>query len=343
MKKTLLTPSMGYYRANLHCHSTVSDGKKTPEELKEFYRSHGYSAVAFTDHQAFITHNDLTDDKFVALNGYELDANDPSGSGKTCHICFVALDPENDLDVCYHRTKYFWGNSAGYRDKVHFDENAPDFERVYSHEGINEMIKRGRDGGFFVTYNHPTWSLESYPEYSGYKGMNAMEITNYGCQVEGYDDDNGHAYDDILRGGERIFCVSTDDNHNHIPDNDPRSDSFGGYVMINAPRLGYRELTSALENGQFYASTGTSKHVGPEIRSLDFEDGKVYITTSAVRSIALITCSRACRLAEASFGETINAASFSVSENEKWFRLVVTDDEGYKAYTNAYFLDEMNK
>ena len=67
MKKTLLTPSMGYYRANLHCHSTVSDGKKTPEELKEFYRSHGYSAVAFTDHQAFITHNDLTDDKFVAL------------------------------------------------------------------------------------------------------------------------------------------------------------------------------------------------------------------------------------------------------------------------------------
>ena len=48
MKKNLLTPSMGYYRANLHCHSTVSDGKKTPEELKEFYRSHGYSAVAFT-------------------------------------------------------------------------------------------------------------------------------------------------------------------------------------------------------------------------------------------------------------------------------------------------------
>ena len=52
MKKNLLTPSMGYYRANLHCHSTVSDGKKTPEELKEFYRSHGYSAVAFTDHEA---------------------------------------------------------------------------------------------------------------------------------------------------------------------------------------------------------------------------------------------------------------------------------------------------
>ena len=102
------------------------------------------------------------------------------------------------------------------------------------------MIKRGRDGGFFVTYNHPTWSLESYPEYSGYKGMNAMEITNYASQVEGYDVDNGHAYDDILRGGERIFCVSTDDNHNHNPDNDPRSDSFGGYVMINAPKLGYR-------------------------------------------------------------------------------------------------------
>ena len=40
--------------------------------MKEFYKAHGYSAIAFTDHEAFITHNDLTDDSFVALNGYEL-------------------------------------------------------------------------------------------------------------------------------------------------------------------------------------------------------------------------------------------------------------------------------
>ena len=69
MKKILLDETLNFYRANLHCHSTISDGKKTPEELKEFYRSRGYSAIAYTDHNVFIPHNDLTDDSFVALNG----------------------------------------------------------------------------------------------------------------------------------------------------------------------------------------------------------------------------------------------------------------------------------
>ena len=80
MKKILLNEALPFYRTNLHCHSTISDGKKTPEELKAYYKAHGYSAVAFTDHEAFIPHNDLTDDSFVALNAYELDASDPSGS-----------------------------------------------------------------------------------------------------------------------------------------------------------------------------------------------------------------------------------------------------------------------
>ena len=69
MKKFLLPESGNFYKANLHCHSTVSDGKLTPEELKQIYREQGYSAIAFTDHWFFVTHNELTDEHFVALNG----------------------------------------------------------------------------------------------------------------------------------------------------------------------------------------------------------------------------------------------------------------------------------
>ena len=39
MKKFLLPESGNYYKANLHCHSTYSDGRLTPEELKEECRS----------------------------------------------------------------------------------------------------------------------------------------------------------------------------------------------------------------------------------------------------------------------------------------------------------------
>ena len=71
MKKFLLPQLGNFYKANLHCHSNISDGKLSVEELKELYKSNGYSIVAFTDHDVFLTHNDLTDSDFLALNGYE--------------------------------------------------------------------------------------------------------------------------------------------------------------------------------------------------------------------------------------------------------------------------------
>ena len=80
MKKILLDENLNFYRANLHCHTTVSDGKKSPDEIKKFYMQHGYSVVAYTDHDVFIPHNDLTDDKFIALNAMEIS---PTGNNHT--------------------------------------------------------------------------------------------------------------------------------------------------------------------------------------------------------------------------------------------------------------------
>ena len=346
--KTVLLPerneSFGYYKADLHCHSTVSDGSKTPEELKRDYMAHGYSVIAYTDHDAFLMHNDLTDENFVALNGYEMGINEDSASvyedRRTCHLCYIALDEHNDRAVCYHREKYIGGNAAAYRDRIKFDETLPDFERVYTGECINEMIKRGRDAGFFVTYNHPTWSVEEYPEYMRYEGMNAMEIVNFGCVIVGNDDDNGHCYDDMLRGGKRLFCIGTDDNHNRHGDDDPLCDSYGGYTVIGAPSLTYADIAKALENGCFYTSTGNYKNEGPEILSLVVEDGKVKIKTSGARYITYLTGRRRCDNRAAVDGDVITEAEFDIGD-EKWFRLTVTDNKGFKAYTNAYFTDSL--
>ena len=72
----------------------------------------------------------------------------------------------------------------------------------------------------------------------------------------------------MIMGGERIFCIATDDNHNG------RNDSFGGFTMIKADELSYKALTDALLAGNFYASEG------PEIKELWYEDGRVYIRSS---------------------------------------------------------------
>jgi hypothetical protein len=37
-KKILLDSSKNFYKGNMHCHSTLSDGDMTPSELKEAYK-----------------------------------------------------------------------------------------------------------------------------------------------------------------------------------------------------------------------------------------------------------------------------------------------------------------
>lgn len=349
MKKILLPEAgkdMQYYRANLHCHTNISDGRRSPEEIKELYASHGYSVVAYTDHNVFLSHDELNDESFLALHGYEININDPFDFNhprtQKCHLNLIALDPDNMTQICHHRNKYSNGNSKLYRDKIQFDESLPDYVRVYSPDGVNDVIKKGRDAGFFVTYNHPTWSLESYPDYSRYHGMNAMEIVNYGCIAMGYEDDNGRVYDDLLNQGKRLYCIATDDNHNAHPDDDPLSDSLGGYTMIAAPALEYRAITSALEAGQFYAVQGSCEHTGPEITSLVYEDGKLTVKTNGAWRIRLVTSAR-CKgkLRAAHDGEELHEACFDINPDEIWFRVVVVDHRGGKAYTNAYFKKDL--
>ena len=56
-----------FYKANLHTHSDYSDGKYSVEELKNAYKEHGYSVVAFTDHEHLIDNSRLNDENFLAI------------------------------------------------------------------------------------------------------------------------------------------------------------------------------------------------------------------------------------------------------------------------------------
>ena len=67
MKKYLISPSKKQYKANLHCHSILSDGKKTPDELKEMYKRNGYSILAITDHERPYEHQRLADEDTLAV------------------------------------------------------------------------------------------------------------------------------------------------------------------------------------------------------------------------------------------------------------------------------------
>lgn len=335
MKHSLLPEGGSWYKANLHCHSTMSDGSLTPEEIKRVYQEQGYSIVAYTDHELLFPQNHLTDEHFLALNGLEHDVNDltePVISRRhVCHFCCIALEPDNHLTPFPDESRFFPGN----RENLHLAKYAPGTEgqiKSYDPDFISGFMQRVRELGFFITYNHPNWSLEPPEVFCRYQGMDAMEICNNACITMGFEDYNPKAYDALLQSGHRIFCVATDDNHNKPSRN---WDSCGGWTMLRAEALEYRAVTKALQAGHFYASQG------PEIHSLWHEDGVIHITCSPAASIQFTTAQRHRQLELAPQGESITGASFRLDPNDVYVRVTVTDHRGKHANTNAYFLDHL--
>ena len=65
--RELLPKEGNWYKANLHCHTVISDGTWTKEQVKEEYRKKGYSIVAFTDHRCYGWHPELQDENFLPI------------------------------------------------------------------------------------------------------------------------------------------------------------------------------------------------------------------------------------------------------------------------------------
>lgn len=333
--KILLDKSKKYYKANLHTHSDMSDGRCTREELKERFKNHGYSVVAFTDHEHLIDNSYLNDEDFLAITSCEVAIKQfPKESTlvktdmKVTHMNFYATDPHNTDTPCYAAVyDHYLDNCADMIVKPEVD-----FEREYSADGINKMIQIAKEQGFIVSYNHPGWSLETAEDYLNYDGLFAVEIYNTGCVKQGFSDDE-HVFDEMLRSGKRLFCTACDDCHNLEPFESVYNDSFGGWVQINADKLDYNTIMNALQNGDFYASNGV------EIYSLVLDGDVVKIETSAAEKIVLIPNGRNRQIVIANPGESVTSAEFKLSPRDKYFRIRVEGKNNEKAYTQAYFVE----
>ena len=340
MKKYLLPRNGKFYKANMHSHTNISEGKFTAEEIKAAYAEKGYSIVAFTDHEIMIPHSDLRDESFLPITAYEVqlrDWNHLPNCIKLYHMNLYSPDPDRYLSKTYCKKDAWWGNIVN-----HFtDEMAAAGlnERYYSKEFAQWIIDTARAEGMLVSLNHPVWSLQNHDDYTGLKGLWGVEWHNTGCTVAGYTDTEQPIID-LLSEGERVFPLATDDNHG-------TAERFGGWIMVKAKQLDYDTVFAALKKGDFYSSNG------PEIKSLYAEDGVVKIKTSAAKRISLITDRRITVYKNAYNGKLLNRAELSLERllesHEKtkaynknaYFRVEVVDKYGNRALTRAYFLDEL--
>ncbi len=338
MKYYLLPQNGHFYKANLHTHSLISDGTRTVEEIKTDYMAHGYSVVAFSDHDVMVDHSDLNEDGFLAITSYEVETSKeglPWTKAPSYHLNFYAKNPHETYYPCPNPA-YTFGNAPKYVQ----DYYQGDYIRRYSVEGQNEMIAQANAHGFLVCYNHPAWSLHHYPDYAGLEGLCALEVYNTGCYREGYDlDASEHVLEDFLALGKRVFPVAADDSHSTW-------DCFGGFTMLKAPTLTYDAVMTALEKGDLYASWG------PEIHDLRIENGVVKMDCTPVREVFIKTDGRCAKRDTASTPDGITHYEFDLSayfeevrvldiSSNAYFRLVLIDAEGNKAVTRGYFADEI--
>ena len=332
MKRWLLPEGLPFFKANLHSHSSVSDGKFTPAELKKAYMEKGYSIIAFTDHEIMVPHPELASDDFLPLNGYEYAImEEPTEEKKSaefrkcCHMCLIALEPDNQKHVCWHGV--LLGNAAKYANYAQIDPTAPIYQRIYSPECVSEVMEEARENGFFVTYNHPAWSMEDAIDAVNYHGMHALEIFNYGSYANGWEDYQPALFDSLLRRGKEIYCIAADDNHS-------QRSMFGGWTWICAEKLEYRTITNALLNGHFYASTG------PRIHKLWFEDGVIHLECSPAAEIQANYGTRRAMRQKAT-NTPLTYAEIPVAPENGYVRITVTDAEGNHANTNPYYTKDL--
>ena len=304
-----LLPYKNFYKANLHCYSALSDGRLTPEELKEIYKKNGYSILAITDKKA-VSEKVLCDDDFLTLSAFSFGAvSKDTYPIKSPLFTAISLNEE--------------------------PAEIEEYKGGYDIDAISSYIAECKKKGYFTTFCSPARSCLVMPEYLNFSNADAMEIMNYSSLMQGYDEYSAVAYDNFTRRNHRLFALANDGNKNSYPLESKKSDSFGNYTYVNSDSLDYASIARSLKEGCFYASEG------PEIKALWIKGDTLNIRTSEADKIVVYFGRRGSGFLFSNGGVPLTAASFKIGPKDVYVRCIVTDKDGRRAFTKAYYIDEI--
>lgn len=301
-----------FYRGNLHTHSTRSDGKRTPEQVVNDYRSRGYDFISLTDHflpasrfregeSGFVSVADMRkfdQEGFVTIPGAEL--HGPAmENGEMWHFLAVGLPL--------------------------------DFAELRPGESGPEVARRAADAGAFVALAHPYWNAASEVDaLSVADFIDAVEIYNHTTEVQVKRGSGLHQAEVLLAKGHRLGLYAADDAHfNH-----PRgtfTDAFGGWIHVKAESLSPGALLAALKAGEFYSSTG------PEIHNIEIDNDTIRIGCSPVEDI--IVSGLGAKFQRAHDSSLVELeAPLPDPTTSPYVRVTIVDADGHTAWSNPIWL-----
>lgn len=315
-----------WYKGNLHCHSTNSDGKLSPKEVVDLFKENGYSFLCFSDHDIYTDYrSEFDSEDFIILPGLEASVNlfDESGKHrmKVHHIHGILGTSEME-----EKTEKKFAHLERRQIKNYFGS-------WDGKKAAQELCDEMRSYGMITTYNHPIWSRVSYPEFCDLEGIWALEIFNYNTVNEsntGYDE---VYWDEMLRDGKKMLAFASDDNHNE----GLFDDACGGYMVVKSDRLDREEILRNMLKGNYYSSSGVA------IEDWGIKDGVVYVKCENVYRIDFVAgncVNDGISLMSKTRSNELTYGEYKLKGHEKYVRVKCSDIYGRTAWTNPIYLDE---
>lgn len=287
-------------KLGLHTHTTLSDGRATPEEAAKIYLDEGYDAIAITDHWKYGEECEIKGLKI--LSGCEYDIGGVDGS-HTVHIIGVGMtsDPQIPED---------WKNMK----KTAFQKAAEVIKRIKLHNGL-------------AIVGHPAWSLNTPEQLMTLGDFDVIEVFNsvseHGESVRAYSD---VIIDQLATAGRISNMVAVDDTHYY------NGDECRGWIMVEATDTDTQSIIRSIRAGRFYATQG------PEVHIEKIAPDKVRVVCSPVNKISFQ--GNTTWAPDRVFREEgIVAAEYTKSPTDRFIRAEVTDANGNKAWTNYVEFD----
>ena len=219
---------MNYYgeeriplKANLHTHTTKSDGAIEPQEVIRRYAEKGYGVLALTDHRQVHKIAPYDPMGMILIQGAELHPLNPGRA--SWHL--VALDLPDDFQPT---------------------------DAAETGETAQQIIDLVAAAGGITAVAHPYWCGYGSEVVKPLKGYFAMEIYNTECR--GINREYSlQTWDELLFDGYRVPGIAVDDVHRE-------HNLFGGWTVICAREKSKEAVMDALRKGEFYASQGPEFH-----------------------------------------------------------------------------------
>lgn len=304
-----------WYKGNLHTHSYWSDGDDYPEMIMKWYKDNDYDFVALSDHNILaegekwieVEKGSVNEDTF---NSYLDTFEDWVEFEENEDYYRVRLKTLEEYRKLFEEEESFLIIKSeeitdGFEDKpVHV--NATNIQELIKPQGgnsvadvmqnnIDAVLEQREETGepMFPHINHPNfgWSITTQ-DLKKLEGERFFEVYN-GHPLVHNEGDSLHSgtekmWDEVithylLEGKPMMYGIAVDDAHHYQEMNTDLANPGRGWIQVKSNKLSPDSLITAMEQGDFYASTGV------RLRSIEFDGSTLSIEIAGEEGVSYAT------------------------------------------------------